>query len=52
MRLYRCFLAVLLVAVIIFGVWYCYDAYNKQETSMDGTLVSAEEAYESDYSVY
>ena len=52
MRLYRYFVAALLVAVIIFGVWYCYSAFEEQETSRDGTLVFGGEIYESNYSIY
>lgn len=39
MRMYRCFLLVLLVAAIGFGVWYCSYFNMEQEKTREGTLV-------------
>ncbi len=52
MRLYRCFLVVLLIMVIGFGVWYCVSVFDEEKTSMDGTLVFGGGAYAADYSIY
>ena len=43
MRMYRCFLIVLMLAVIGFGVWYCTYTYNEQRSIKDGTLIWREE---------
>lgn len=43
MRMYRCFLIVLMLAAIGFGVWYCTYAYNEQRSTEDGTLIRGEE---------
>ena len=42
MRMYRCFLVVLMIAAIGFGVWYCTYTYNEQRSVKDGTLVLEE----------
>lgn len=42
MRMYRCFLVVLMLAAIGFGVWYCTYTYNEQRSNENGTLVIRE----------
>jgi len=42
MRMYRCFIVVLMIAAIGFGVWYCTYTYNEQRSVKDGTLVFME----------
>jgi len=42
MRIYRCFLVVLMIAAIGFGVWYCTNFYAEQRSIEDGTLVLLE----------
>ena len=52
MKVYRGFLIIVLIAVVMFGVWYCWSVYDKQQTIIDGTLVSGGDVYERDYSIY
>ena len=39
MKTYRIILAIVLVAIIAFGVWYCVSAYNEQRSTEKGILV-------------
>ena len=39
MKVYRIVLAVILVFIIGFGVWYCISTYNEQRSNKDGLLV-------------
>jgi len=48
MRMYRCFLVVLMVAAIGFGIWYCTNFYPEQRSVKDGTLVLLEKQPNSD----
>lgn len=41
-RMYRCFIAVLMIAAIGFGVWYCVNTRDEQRSIKDGTLVYAD----------
>lgn len=41
-RIYRCIIAVLMIAAIGFGVWYCVYTYDEQNSIKDGTLVFGE----------
>ncbi|MBQ6811653.1 MAG: hypothetical protein IJP06_00930 [Agathobacter sp.] len=43
MRIYRCFIVVLMIVAIGFGVWYCTNFYAEQRSVKDGTLVLREE---------
>ena len=43
MRMYRCFILVLMLAAIGFGVWYCTNFYAEQRSIKDGTLVWAQQ---------
>lgn len=42
MRAYKMILTLILVAAFVFGVWYCYNAYNEQRSTEKGTLVFEE----------
>jgi len=39
MRIYRCFLVVLIIVAISFGVWYYTFTNNQHRSTKDGTLV-------------
>ncbi len=39
MKVYRTILAIILVAVVGFGIWYCVSVYNEQRSDKDGLLV-------------
>lgn len=38
-RIYRCFIVVLMILAIGFGVWYCVNTSDEQRSIKDGTLV-------------
>ena len=41
-RMYRYFIAALMVIAIGFGVWYCINTVNEQRSIKDGTLILQE----------
>ena len=51
-RIYRYVLVVILMALILWGVWYVISHYNKQSTYEDGVLVRKEITYGAGYSIY
>lgn len=42
MKVYKIILTVVLVAAIVFGVWYCLSAYNEQRSGERGMLVQGQ----------
>ena len=38
-RIYRCFIVVLMIVAIGFGVWYCVNTSGEQRSIKEGTLV-------------
>lgn len=39
MRVYKMILVLILICAFVFGVWYCFTAYNEQRSTEKGTLV-------------